>query len=132
MKSCSTRSGSIIVHRWWECALPLVQDWFSHLAPNPVQYTCQCDGRSTLSFFASVTTKLKVSCVGSSALASIVCRMLSNGWRACFGAVRSICVVMASGPQALSGRCRKVFPSRSKVGVRLLAAWPGPVVVAGS
>ena len=72
-------------------------------------------GRSTFSFLASITTKLMVSWVGSSALASMACRMPNNGCIACLGAVLSSWVVMASGPQALSGRCFRVLPSCSKV-----------------
>ena len=50
---------------------------------------------------------------------------------ACFGAVLSSWVVMASGPQALSGRCFRVFLRCSKVragssaACRLAWSWSG-------
>ena len=39
VKCCGPWSGPVIVHGWWEGALPLVEEGFPHSAPHPVQHT---------------------------------------------------------------------------------------------
>ena len=103
MKGVSSWTSSVMTHACRQFCRHLSRSGFLGRHHSLQRVGVSVMGRSSFWFFGSMTTRCICSCVGSSAVRSMLWNSCKSGVKANGGMDFSICVDTASGPLALSG-----------------------------